>query len=350
MRATFLVWSLCLLTQGAWSQPPGQGQGQGQGQAPGGGANAGGPGGTTTCSGQPCAAPLLNDVALTTASGTNARTGKNFVAGENIYGPFEAGFGTQQNGILEGLGCSDGSLGHVPGGIDTHTAEQMVAQGCSITLPRTVGNEYFSLLDECGGHTNEYHFHERLSCLYELSGSHSTQVGQASDGQYIYGKWEDYSASELPKLDACGGHFGITPDSNGLRVYHYHVQDKAPFTIGCYGPAKDSNGDFKLVTLAECRSLYDECGNGDTTAVATPAGSTQYDPWCPCYDATGSNVGTVELAVFSNVADTTCSGDSCSSFSTPTVASASPAPFPSAWSSLCLSIAALLYAIAAPLV
>ena len=56
----------------------------------------------------------------------------------------------------------------------------------------------------------------------------------------IYGKWETYDTSvedgTYPQLDACGGHFGKTPDSNGERVYHYHVQDNPPFTIGCYGP------------------------------------------------------------------------------------------------------------------
>ena len=53
------------------------------------------------------------------------------------------------------------------GGIDTYTAEQMVAHQCSVTLPRIEGDAYISLIDECGGHTNEYHFHERLKCLYD---------------------------------------------------------------------------------------------------------------------------------------------------------------------------------------
>eukprot|EP00931_Biecheleriopsis_adriatica_P066129 TRINITY_DN40535_c0_g1_i1.p1 TRINITY_DN40535_c0_g1~~TRINITY_DN40535_c0_g1_i1.p1 ORF type:complete len:386 (-),score=58.11 TRINITY_DN40535_c0_g1_i1:38-1195(-) len=304
---------------------------RGGGTAPGGtapGGTAGGTSaGTSSCSDPPCPASLLGDVALTTVTGTDSRSGITFQAGENIYGPFEAGFSSQQDSILEGLGCSQGSLGHVAGGIDTNTAEQMVAQQCSITLPREEGNSYISLLDECGGHTREYHFHEKLSCLYELSGSHSTQVGQASDGQFVYGKWEDFSASELPKLDACGGHFGITPDSNGVRLYHYHVQDNPPFTIGCYGPKKDSTGNYKLVTLAECRSIYTGCGNGDTTTVQTKTGAKQYDPWCPCYDAAGSNVGTVEHAVFSDTAATTCSGDSCSSF-TSVVSSGAPGGAP----------------------
>ena len=81
---------------------PGQGQGQGQGQ--------------TSCAKLPCAAPTLGDVALTTVSGTDPGSGEQFSQGENIYGPFEAGFSAQQNGILEGLGCADGNDGHVAGG------------------------------------------------------------------------------------------------------------------------------------------------------------------------------------------------------------------------------------------
>lgn len=70
------------------------------------------------------------------------------------------------------------SLGYVGGGIDTFTAEQMIAAACSVDLPRIEDDVYVSVLDECGGHTNDYHFHEGMACLYEtLEGStHSTKV------------------------------------------------------------------------------------------------------------------------------------------------------------------------------
>jgi hypothetical protein len=156
-------------------------------------------------------------------------------------------------------------------------------------------------LDECGGHTAEYHFHERMSCTYDADAEgHSTQVGEATvEGSFLYGKFE--GTGELPLLDACGGSWGVTPDSSGEIVYHYHVQDKPPFTFGCYGP----NADGSMVTLAQCREFHDECGNGDTIDLEVSVndvmgyadGQTiQYDPWCPCYDATGSNVGTEPLA------------------------------------------------------
>eukprot|EP00039_Didymoeca_costata_P006316 m.89170 g.89170 ORF g.89170 m.89170 type:complete len:601 (+) comp13207_c1_seq1:150-1952(+) len=268
-----------------------------------GGEPGGNTGGTMGGAGQPAAgtkgraASLLGDVATTTATGKDERTGNYFSAGENIYGPFEAGFGSQQNNILESLGCSNGNLGHLDGGIDTYTAEQMVAYQCDITLPRIEGDKYISLLDECGGHTMEYHFHERMSCLYKEEGTHSAKIGEALDGQNLYGKWENYETKELPLLDACGGHFGYTPESPDKIVYHYHVQEKAPFTIGCFGP----NENNTLVTVEQCRSFYPGC-DGDLSTVTTPQGSRSYDKWCPCFDADGSNTGISikQLPVFSS--------------------------------------------------
>mmetsp|Transcript_7348 Transcript_7348/g.26806 ORF Transcript_7348/g.26806 Transcript_7348/m.26806 type:complete len:201 (-) Transcript_7348:96-698(-) len=131
---------------------------------------------------------------------------------------------------------------------------------------------------------------------------------------------------DLPLQDRCqlhalnqGAHFGVTPDSSGAAVYHYHVQDMPPFTFGCFGPKQTSTGVYKMLTVAECRALYDGCGNGDNVTLTTPTGSKQYDPWCPCWDADGSNVGTKELAVFSGDAITyTCTGSSCTASSSNT--------------------------------
>ena len=181
----------------------------------------------------------------------------------------------------------------------------MIAAACSVTLPRTVDNTYISLIDECGGHTRDYHFHERLSCLYTEEGKHSTKVGEGLDKKGLYGKWEDFSTSTLPKLDSCGGHFGVTPESNGKKVYHYHVQVKVPFTIGCFGPDKNADGAEMLVSLAKCRSLYPGCTTA-TNTLTLPTGTVDYKYWCPCYDADGSSVATKELAVFDDVAATVC--------------------------------------------
>lgn len=256
----------------------------------------------STCPNPPCGASLLGDVATTSVTGTDARSSNTFAMHENIYGPFEAGFSSQQDNILSALGCSDPLDGYVDGGIDTHTAEQMVAKACGVTLPRIENDGasgYISLIDECGGHTNEYHFHERMTCLYAQAGAHSTQVGFALDGRPLYGKWEDFSAQALPQLDSCGGHFGMTPDSNGEEIYHYHIQDAPPFTIGCFGPAAGGG----LVTVDECRGAYPgDCGDGDSETIETPEGAIDYDLWCPCFDSTGSNMGEESVVTWKLVA------------------------------------------------
>ena len=174
---------------------------------------------------------------------------------------------------------------------------------------------YISLIDECGGHTRDYHFHERLSCLYKEEGAHSTKVGEGLDKKGIYGKWEDYATKTLPLLDACGGHFGVTPDSDGKKIYHYHVQVNAPFTIGCFGPAKNDAGEETLVTLEQCRSLYGGCTSTAVDLVTT-TGTISYKYWCPCYDADGSSVGTKELPVFANTTDGVVTCKDCSSGTT----------------------------------
>jgi hypothetical protein len=176
----------------------------------------------------------------------------------------------------------------------------MVSHACGIELPRrNAEGIYISLLDECGGHAS-YHFHERFSCLYKEEGGHSTQVGEIvcdrgdacppPSQRLLYGRWEDFENKVLPVLDACGGEFGVTPDSGGEVVYHYHVQLDPPFAVGCIGPTMDN----KLVPLAACRAAYSGCAD-DPVTVSTAAGEYPYRLWCPCFDANVSNVAGVEL-------------------------------------------------------
>jgi len=246
---------------------------------------------------------------------TNAGTGG---IGEDIFGPFEAGFGAQQDNNLKAFGCSDPSKGYIDGGADTGMFQDVLTHGCDIVLPRWEGDKYISILDQCGGHTQDYHFHETLICLYDDAASgHSTKVGEALDGKSIYGKYED--TNELPLLDACSAHYGNTPDSTDATIYHYHVQDAAPFVVGCFGP----NEDASLVTVAQCRDFYTGCGDGDEQTFTTAAGTFEYDMWCPCFDKSGSNFGTIdELEVFS-AAGAILKGDDTQKF---TVADDTAAP------------------------
>lgn len=55
------------------------------------------------------------------------------------------------------------------------------------------------------------------------------------------------------------------------------------------------------MTVEEFRSFYAAECDGELVDVTTPDGTKQYDLWCPCFDANGSNTGVdiAELAVFS---------------------------------------------------
>jgi hypothetical protein len=62
-----------------------------------------------------------------------------------------------------------------------------------------------SILDTCGGHTSDYHFHQELSCCTNVSNAagHSGQVGQGLDGRYLYGK-SSQPAFSLTSTPAAG--------------------------------------------------------------------------------------------------------------------------------------------------
>ena len=247
-----------------------------------------------TQSKNPQAASALGDVGCTTVAssafaytheGTETK-GDTLATNRHIYGPFEAGFTSKQKSIIQNWGCSNPSdVYDTEGGTDIATAQNKVAAICGVSLPRVEGDEYFGVVGDCGGHTPDYHFHGSFSCLYKVEGTHSTKVGVVGNGN-IYGEWEDYSQKRLPLLDACGGHFGTTPESS-TSVYHYHVKRDAPFTIGCYGP----NASGGLVTVEQCRALYSACSSSESMTVA---GKTiQYSRFCPCFDAKGLNTGTI---------------------------------------------------------
>jgi len=117
--------------------------------------------------------------------------------------------------------------------------------------------------------------------------AHATRLGTALDGHGICGNHTGTSAQGHiypADLDACGGRVGVTPDSKGMSVHYYMTQSKAPFTLGCFGDAASYP-----VTTAQCRALYNECGD-DRTTLVTNAGSVLYDLDCPCYDSSGCNV------------------------------------------------------------
>jgi len=283
------------------------------------------------------AASTLGNVATTTVAATTAMTGGgtgwantalSLPVGTSIYGPFEAGFSSKQDGVIQSqFGCSNPSACYSSGGWDTRFAQGACAGQCSVTLPRWEGSTYFGFADTCGGHTN-YHFHQSMNCTYTVAcgDGHSPQVGVGVDTATtkLYGKYEDYNAGTLPALDACGGHFGVTPDSGGATVYHNHVQDHPPFTFGCYGP----NSAGGLVTLAECKSINSAyCGTDSSSveSVVTDLGTFSYDAYCPCFDGSGNGYGGGGLNTYdATVENCAVAGNCVTNVSTGCGATASP--------------------------
>jgi len=291
------------------------------------GGPPGGPpsGPSSPSSTNPRAASLLGTVGVTTVAGTDAYTSTMmFNAPTIIAGPFEAGFDAAIDTLLTWLGCSPASKGYLDGGIDTQTSLEAVAQACGVALPRIgTGGFFISLMWSSGVHSPPntagctsppgglpgyvacanpaFHFHQNFTALYSLNAAgHSAKIGMSSPAsssgitaRALYGKYEA-SSGVLPTLDACGGHFGFTPDSPSTQVYHHHVQDRAPFTFGCYGPSASN----ALVTLAECRSYYPACGDSNyVTTVTTARGAFSYNKWCPCFDSSGSNTNSANITI-----------------------------------------------------
>ena len=52
----------------------------------------------------------------------------------------------------------------------------------------------------------------------------------------------------------------------------------------------------RLVSLSECRALYDGCSDTPETLTTENGVEIKYRLYCPCFDANGSNVGNMELA------------------------------------------------------
>ena len=97
--------------------------------------------------------------------------------------------------------------------------------------------------DQCGGHAdphNNYHVHsgiginitsQRKECGLpaDIPGQHSQLLGWIFDGYGMYGRYS--LGGVVPTdLDSCQGH---THEIDGELVYHYHLPDGFPWTIGC---------------------------------------------------------------------------------------------------------------------
>lgn len=87
------------------------------------------------------------------------------------------------------------------------------------------------VFDDCNGHPEMqglYHYHQASPCLpKDTPREHSPVVGVARDGYAMHGALGEDGQPPLA-LDGCSGH------EHGLLGYHYHLSERAPYTIGCY--------------------------------------------------------------------------------------------------------------------
>ncbi|MCZ6763678.1 MAG: YHYH protein [Alphaproteobacteria bacterium] len=97
-----------------------------------------------------------------------------------------------------------------------------------------VANEIFDL---CEGHPQRqglYHYHHASPCFAQgVENEHSPLAGYALDGFRIYGRrGENGAFATNAALDACHGHIGSVPDA--AEIYHYHLTEEFPYTLGCF--------------------------------------------------------------------------------------------------------------------
>lgn len=82
-------------------------------------------------------------------------------------------------------------------------------------------------LDYAGAHNGPsgYHYHIESYDVPEntvLSHDDEKLVGIMADGFLLYGR-KEADGSYPTDLDASGGHWGVTPHSDGVEIYHYHI-------------------------------------------------------------------------------------------------------------------------------
>jgi hypothetical protein len=87
--------------------------------------------------------------------------------------------------------------------------------------------------DYAGAHNGPsgYHYHIESSDVpenTELSFNDSKLVGILGDGFLLYGR-KEADGSYPTDLDESGGHFGVTPHSDGVEIYHYHIVNEYYF-------------------------------------------------------------------------------------------------------------------------
>ncbi len=104
--------------------------------------------------------------------------------------------------------------------------------------------------DACSGHPErggQYHYHGPSDCLIEVgrgADGHSGLIGYALDGFGIYGlSGGGGRHMSNANLDACHGHVEtVVWDGKSRKMYHYHLTDEYPYTLGCFKGTPSASG------------------------------------------------------------------------------------------------------------
>jgi hypothetical protein len=118
----------------------------------------------------------------------------------------------------------------------------------------------WEIQDNCGGHPQkegQYHYHSYSKCLKDETkeNEHSGLVGYAWDGFGVYGlKGEGGVQLTAESLDECHGHtHEVEWDGVKKSMYHYHMTNDFPYSVGCFrgkkavkGPAGTGGNNMKM--------------------------------------------------------------------------------------------------------
>jgi len=100
-------------------------------------------------------------------------------------------------------------------------------------------------VDQCFGHpySQQYHYHGYSWRCFPQQGTagHSPLFGYALDGFGIYGpRGDDGVMVTNSQLDECHGHTGaVMWDGSIVVMYHYHLNNEYPYSVGCFRGAVD---------------------------------------------------------------------------------------------------------------
>ena len=154
-----------------------------------------------------------------------------FTNGVNVYGPASpCGAGSK---------CTD--EGAPTDWVDAIDSEGHIVDQCA---GRADGMDMYHIHAGLGIDTNQQR--EACNLTTDVPGEHSQLLGWMFDGFAFYGL---NSLGGVPPtdLDACNGH---THEIDGVEVYHYHLTDGFPWTIGCYkGCPIASNNPIQLNSI-----------------------------------------------------------------------------------------------------